>query len=161
IGGEALHTLFKAIIPGWQTLAGGAVGGHTPTEWLSFLLFWGINIYIIYRGVDLLRAGENWAAPHVLGIAANLLGLAVWRAQGLGSLLRDGGKFQTTGEFWPVFIPSLTAMIAFWSTLSLNMPDFTRFGRSQREQAVGQVVALPTTMTIFAAMGIMITSAAI
>ena len=63
------------------------------------------------------------------------------------------------GAFWQVFVPELTAMIGFWATLSLNMPDFTRFGRSQREQAVGQVVALPTTMTVFAAMGIMITSA--
>jgi NCS1 family nucleobase:cation symporter-1 len=161
IGGEALHTFFKAIIPGWQTLLGGPVGGHTPTEWLSFLLFWGLNIYIIYRGMDLLRAVENWAAPYVLVMTAILLGWAIWRAQGLGSLLRDDGKFQTLGEFWPVFIPSLTAMIGFWATLSLNMPDFTRFGRSQKEQSIGQVVALPTTMTIFAAMGVMITSAAI
>src|SRR6266540_458660 len=114
-----------------------------------------------HSGLDLLRAVENWAAPYVLVMTAILLGWAIWRAQGLGSLLRDDGKFQTLGEFWPVFIPSLTAMIGFWATLSLNMPDFTRFGRSQREQAVGQVVALPTTMTIFAAMGVMITSAAI
>ncbi|MGH9854892.1 MAG: NCS1 family nucleobase:cation symporter-1, partial [Blastocatellia bacterium] len=161
IGGEALHTLFKAIIPGWQAMLGPAVGGHTPTEWLSFLLFWGLNIYIIYRGMDLLRAVENWAAPYVLVMTAILLGWAIWRANGLGSLLRDEGKFQTLGEFWPVFVPSLTAMIGFWATLSLNMPDFTRFGRSQRQQAVGQVVALPTTMTVFAAMGVMITSAAI
>jgi NCS1 family nucleobase:cation symporter-1 len=161
IGGEALHTFLKAIIPGWQTLLGGAVGGHTPTEWLSFLLFWGLNIYIIYRGMDLLRVVENWAAPYVLVMTAILLGWAIWRANGLGNLLRDAGKFQTLGEFWPVFIPSLTAMIGFWATLSLNMPDFTRFGRSQREQTIGQVVALPTTMTIFAAMGVMITSAAI
>ncbi|MGZ5381951.1 MAG: cytosine permease, partial [Thermoanaerobaculia bacterium] len=69
------------------------------------------------------------------------------------------GKFRTFGEFFPVFIPSLTAMIGFWATLSLNMPDFTRFGRSQREQVVGQAVALPTTMFAFAAMGVLITSA--
>jgi len=137
------------------------VGGHTPTEWLSFLLFWGLNIYIIYRGMDLLRAVENWAAPYVLVMTAALLAWAIWRANGLGSLLRDAGKFQTLGEFWPIFVPSLTAMIGFWATLSLNMPDFTRFGRSQREQTIGQVVALPTTMTVFAAMGVMITSAAI
>src|SRR5207237_4062518 len=67
----------------------------------------------------------------------------------------------TVAEFWKSFIPSLTAMIGFWATLSLNMPDFTRFGHSQKEQAVGQVVALPTTMTVFAAMGVMITSAAV
>ena len=161
IGGEALHTFFKAIIPGWQTLLGGPVGGHTVTEWLSFLLFWGMNIWIIYRGMDLLRAVENWAAPYVLVMTAVLLGWAIWRADGLGTLFTNAGKFQTLGEFWPVFIPSLTAMIGFWATLSLNMPDFTRFGRSQREQTVGQVVALPTTMTVFAAMGVMITSAAI
>lgn len=161
IGGEALHTLFKALIPGWQTLLGASVGGHTPTEWISFLLFWGMNIWIIYRGMDLLRAVENWAAPYVLVMTALLLGWAIWRANGLGQLLTDSGKFHTLGEFWPVFIPSLTAMIGFWATLSLNMPDFTRFGRSQREQTIGQVVALPTTMTVFAAMGVMITSAAI
>jgi putative AlgH/UPF0301 family transcriptional regulator len=73
--------------------------------------------------------------------------------------LAQRGKFETWREFWPVFVPSLTAMIGFWATLSLNMPDFTRFGKSQREQAIGQVVALPTTMTIFAAMGVIITSA--
>jgi NCS1 family nucleobase:cation symporter-1 len=75
--------------------------------------------------------------------------------------LSQPGKFRTLGEFLPVFVPSLTAMIGYWATLSLNMPDFTRFGRSQREQIVGQVVALPTTMSVFAAMGVMITSATV
>ncbi|HEX7807411.1 MAG TPA: cytosine permease, partial [Thermoanaerobaculia bacterium] len=66
IGGEALHTFFASIIPGWHNLLGGPIGGHTPTLWLSFLLFWGMNIFIIYRGMDLLRHVENWAAPFVL-----------------------------------------------------------------------------------------------
>jgi NCS1 family nucleobase:cation symporter-1 len=161
IGGEALNTFFKAIIPGWPTLLGGPVGGHTPTEWLSFLLFWGLNIYIIYRGMDLLRKVENWAAPFVLIMTSLLLGWAIWRANGLGYLLNQQGKFHSLAEFWPTFILSLTGMIGFWATLSLNMPDFTRFGKSQRDQVVGQVVALPSTMTVFAAMGVMITSAAI
>jgi NCS1 family nucleobase:cation symporter-1 len=161
IGGEALHTFFSAIIPGWPNLLGGPVGGHTPTLWLSFLLFWGINIYIIYRGMDLLRKVENWAAPFVLVMTSLLLAWAIWKANGLGYLLTQQSKFHTFKEFWPIFIPSLTGMIGFWATLSLNMPDFTRFGHSQREQVVGQVVALPTTMTVFAAMGVMITSAAV
>jgi NCS1 family nucleobase:cation symporter-1 len=93
-------------------------------------------------------------------MTAILLIWAVKNANGLGYLLTDTGKFHSWAEFRPIFIPSLTAMIGFWATLSLNMPDFTRFGRSQREQAVGQMVALPTTMTVFAAMGIIITSAA-
>ncbi len=161
IGGEALHTLFAAIIPRWQTLLGGPFLDHMGTEWLSFLLFWSLNIYIIYRGMDLLRKVENWAAPYVLVMTALLLGWAIWKAHGLGYLLTQQSKFHSFWEFWPVFIPSLTGMIGFWATLSLNMPDFTRFGHSQREQAIGQVVALPTTMTVFAAMGVMITSAAV
>src|SRR3989440_11097962 len=161
IGGEALHTFFSAIIPGWPTLLGGPIGGHAPTEWLSFLVFWGLNIYIIYRGMDLLRKVENWAAPFVLVMTSLLLGWAIWKANGLGYLLTQQSKFHSFKEFWPIFVPSLTAMVGFWATLSLNMPDFTRFGRSQREQAIGQVVALPTTMTVFAAMGVMITSAAV
>jgi nucleobase:cation symporter-1, NCS1 family len=159
IGGEALNTFFANVIPGWTTLLGSGFGGHTTTEWLSFLLFWGLNIYIIYRGMDLLRHVENWAAPFVLVMTSALLGWAIWRAHGLGPLLAEPGKFTTAAGFFKVFVPSLTAMIGFWATLSLNMPDFTRFGRSQREQVVGQVVALPTTMFVFAAMGVMITSA--
>ncbi len=161
IGGEALNTLFTAIIPKWPVLLGGPVGSHPPTEWISFLLFWGLNIYIIYRGMDLLRKVENWAAPFVLIMTSLLLAWAIWRAHGLGYLLAQQSTFHTLGQFWPTFIISLTGMIGFWATLSLNMPDFTRFGHSQREQALGQVVALPTTMTVFAAMGVMITSAAV
>ena len=161
IGGQALQTFFAAFVPGWATLLGPAIGGHTPTEWLSFMIFWAMNIAIIYKGMDLLRIVENWAAPYVLVMTALLLAWILYQAGGVGFLLNEPGKFNTLSEFWPIFIPSLTAMIGFWATLSLNMPDFTRFGRSQREQAVGQVVALPTTMTVFAAMGIVITSAAL
>ncbi len=159
IGGEALNTFFAALIPNWNTLLGPGFGGHTTSEWLSFMLFWGLNIWIIYRGMNLLRQVENWAAPYVLVVTLGLLIWAVNAAHGFGPLLSQPGKFQTMGEFLPVFWPSLTAMIGFWATLSLNMPDFTRFGRSQREQVLGQTVALPTTMFAFAAMGVMITSA--
>ena len=159
IGGEALQTFFGALIPGWSGLLGPGFGGHTTTEWLSFIAFWGINIGIIYRGMNLLRLVENWAAPYVLAVTVILLAWAVKAAHGFGPLLSQPGKFHTFAEFFPVFVPSLTAMVGFWATLSLNMPDFTRFGRSQREQALGQTVALPTTMFAFAAMGVLITSA--
>ncbi|HEX7138749.1 MAG TPA: NCS1 family nucleobase:cation symporter-1 [Vicinamibacterales bacterium] len=159
IGGEALNTLFRTIVPGWSTLLGPGMAGHAGTEWLSFLIFWALNVSIIYRGMDLVREVENWAAPFVLVMTAILLWWAIRTASGLGPLLSQPGKYRTLAEFWPVFVPSLTAMIGFWATLSLNMPDFTRFGRSQREQMIGQVVALPTTMSLFAAMGVVITSA--
>ncbi|MEP7212023.1 MAG: NCS1 family nucleobase:cation symporter-1 [Acidobacteriota bacterium] len=161
IGGQAIHIFFGSVFPAWNDLLGGAVGGHTPTEWISFLLFWAMNIFVIYRGMDLLRMVENWAAPFVLVMTTVLLVWILYQAGGIGFLLHEHDKFETFGEFFKIFVPSLTAMIGFWATLSLNMPDFTRFGKSQREQMIGQTVALPTTMVIFAAMGILITSAAV
>jgi nucleobase:cation symporter-1, NCS1 family len=159
IGGEALQTFFASLFRGWPTLLGAVpLAGHLPTVWVSFLIFWGLNIVVIYRGMDLLRKVENWAAPYVLVMAAILLGWAIWRAHGLGPIV-EAKPARAPGAFVKIFVPSLTAMIGFWATLSLNMPDFTRFGRSQRAQMVGQVVALPTTMTLFAAMSVLITSA--
>ena len=161
IGGGALNTFFSAIFKGWHELLGAtAIAGHTPTEWLCFALFWGLNILIIYRGMDLLKKIQGFAAPFVMTMTALLVVWAVTQAHGLGNILHDTGKFHSLSEFLPVFIPSLTAMIGFWATLSLNVPDFTRFGRSQREQTLGQTVALPTAMTLFAGMSILITSAA-
>ncbi len=170
IGGQALHVLLRTVWPAWPTLLGGpldgvrlgrafTLAGTTGSQQVAFLIFWGLNILIVYKGMDLLRMVENLAAPYVLLMTAALVGWAIWRVHGLGPIMEQHGKFTTTAQFIKVFIPSLTAMIGFWATLSLNMPDFTRFGRSQREQAFGQVVALPTTMTVFAAMGVLITSA--
>lgn len=183
IGGQALQKFFRSLYAGWPEMLGHAaptcvwqappgglvptcpstfawaVSGHYPTEWVTFALFWILNILIVYRGMELVRKVENFSAPYVLVMTALLVVWAVMRANGLGAVMHSAGKFQTLSSFWPVFVPSVTAMIGFWSTLSLNMPDFTRFGRSQKEQAVGQAVALPTTMTVFALMGIVITSA--
>lgn len=157
IGGHALQTFFVSIYPDWGTI-GGTFNGFPATQWVSFLLFWGLNIFVIFRGMEVVRRLERFAAPFVLVMTAILVVWAVRAADGLGPIMSRGS---TLPEFWPVFVPALTATIGFWSTLSLNMPDFTRYGRSQREQSVGQVIALPSTMTVFAAMGIMITSATI
>ncbi len=161
IGGQALYEFFKQLAPGCTTLFGAPIAEHTPVEWLSFALFWGLNVLIIYKGMDLLKRVQGVAAPFVLIMTAALVCWAVSKAHGLGDLMRDQGKFHSLSTFLPVFFPSLTAMIGFWATLSLNMPDFTRFGRSQKEQTIGQAVALPVAMAIFSAMGVMITSAAI
>ncbi|GAC1587909.1 MAG: NCS1 family nucleobase:cation symporter-1 [Polyangiales bacterium] len=161
IGGSALQTFMRSLFSNWQTSLGATpIAGHLPTMWLSFLGFWGLNIFIVFRGMDLLRKVENWAAPYVLIMTAILVAWAVSRAHGLGPILAHQAV-RPNGTFLKIFVPSLTAMIGFWATLSLNMPDFTRFGRSQREQMIGQVIALPTTMTVFAAMGVLITSATV
>jgi nucleobase:cation symporter-1, NCS1 family len=164
IGGHALFRFFEALNPNFPTLLGSTpTFGYLPTEWTCFFAFWGLHIWIIYRGMELLRRFENWAAPYVLVMTLLLVVWAIRRAgsvgHGLGDILSAPGSFTTFRSFLVVFVPSVTAMVGFWATLSLNMPDFTRFGRSQKEQVVGQVVALPTTMTLFAAMGVIITSA--
>lgn len=161
IGGQAIYVFLKAIVPGWETLLGPPIGGYAITEWLSFFVFWSLNILVIYKGMDLLKKIEGFAAPFVLFMTGVLVVWAVNSAHGLGNLMKETGKFHSLAEFLPVFFPSLTAMIGFWATLSLNMPDFTRFGRSQKEQTIGQAIALPVAMTIFSAMGVMITSAAV
>jgi NCS1 family nucleobase:cation symporter-1 len=168
IGGSAIFILVGAILgpDSWWTTATGfslGFGGAQPwTMWLSFGIFWLLNLYIILRGMETLRIFESWSAPFLVGIA---LLLTIWmtiQAGGLGPILSQENRFGGwTGGFWALFFPSLMAMIAFWSTLSLNMPDFTRFGRSQRDQAVGQALGLPTTMTLFAVLAVITASATV
>ena len=160
IGGEAVKTFLIALWPGFGSLGGGAeLLGLTLPSALTFAMFWGLQIFIIFRGMNAVRVFENWAAPIVLLLAAALLIFVVNAAGGIGPMLDAPSKFETFGAFWKVFIPSLTGMIGFWATLSLNIPDFTRFGKSQREQMLGQALGLPTTMIAFSAMGVVVTSA--
>lgn len=158
IGGTAIYTLAGALFgSGWINTV--SIGGHPWTMWLSFSIFWLFNIYIILRGMNTLRVFENWAAPFVLLVTFFLLVWMVIEAKGFGPILSQGGKLGWGPGFWALFFPSLMGMIAFWSTLSLNIPDFTRFARNQRSQMIGQALGLPTTMTVFPLMAIIITSA--
>lgn len=160
IGGEAVKTFIETMWPGFATLGGAfSIAGLSLPSAITFSLFWALNIFIIYRGMNAVRIFENWAAPIVLVMAGALMAYVVWAAGGVGPMLSQPSQFATAGEFWVVFIPSLTAMIGFWATLSLNIPDFTRYGRGQREQMLGQTLGLPTTMVLFSAMGVVVTSA--
>jgi len=161
ISGEAVKTFVEALWPGFASIGGNAtIAGLSIASTLTFLTFWSLNLWIIYRGMNAVRVFENWAAPIVLVMALALAGWAVANAHGFGPMLEQPSKFASVREFWNVFVPSLTGMIGFWATLSLNIPDFTRFGRGQREQMLGQALGLPTTMIAFSAMGVVITSAA-
>jgi nucleobase:cation symporter-1, NCS1 family len=161
IGGEAIKTFLVALWPSFGQIGGtSAIAGLSISSAITFAIFWALNLWIIYRGMNAVRVFENWAAPIVLILAAGLVWWSVDRAGGLGPMLDAPTKLDTLEKFWPVFVPSLTAMIGFWATLSLNIPDFTRFGRGQKEQMLGQTLGLPTTMIAFSAMGIVVTSAA-
>ncbi|MFH8380546.1 NCS1 family nucleobase:cation symporter-1 [Kitasatospora sp. NPDC018058] len=157
IGGEGIFLLAgKLFGESWRTAP--EFGGYPWTQWLSFLLFWLIEMAIIARGMEALRRFENWAAPFVIvGALAMLVWMTV-KAGGLGPLLSQPSQLGWGKGFWKVFFPSLMGMIGFWSTLSLNIPDFTRFGGSQRAQIRGQALGLPTTMTLFALLSVLVTS---
>lgn len=161
IGGEAVKTFLIAAWPGFADYGGTitVAGLHVP-QLITFLIFWALNMAIILWGMNTVRIFENWAAPLVLVMALVLLVWIVQRAGGVGSMLQQPSRFASHAAFWKVFVPSLTGMIGFWATLSLNIPDFTRFGRGQKEQMVGQALGLPTTMIAFSAMAVVITSAA-
>ena len=154
IGGLALNTLIVAAWPGWSGLAGGI--------WISFLAFWLVQVWIIFNGLEAIKKLEGWSAPLLLAGGALLLGWGIRRGGGLGHVLDESVRLQTTHvPFWQLFPAALTANVGYWATLSLNIPDFTRYARSQRSQALGQALGLPATMTAFAFIGVAVTSATI
>jgi NCS1 family nucleobase:cation symporter-1 len=160
IGGEGVYVIVGKLA-GNSWINAGQLFGQPWTLWLSFAVFWVIQIGIIWRGMDTLRRFENWAAPFVLVVFVALLIWILGKAGGVGPLLSQHSGLGWGSAFWKVFPPSLMAMIAFWSTMSLNMPDFTRFARSQRNQRRGQILGLPTTMTFFSVLSVLITSGTI
>ncbi|MFJ9847858.1 NCS1 family nucleobase:cation symporter-1 [Streptomyces sp. NPDC101150] len=156
IGGQGIFVLLGKIFGGWAGT--GKIGGYPWTLWLCFVIFWALELAIIYRGMDTLRRFENWAAPFVLVGAVVLLIWIANKAGGFGPLLHEPSRVGWGAGFWKVFFPGLMGMIGFWSTLSLNIPDFTRFGKGQRAQVWGQALGLPTTMTAFALMSVLVTA---
>jgi len=154
IGGLALHTLFTAAWPGWTSVP-GAIG-------ITFMIFWAVQVWIIIHGLEGIKKLEGWSAPLLLGGGALLLGWGIIRGGGLGHILSESVRLQTTHvPFWQLFPAGLTANVGYWATLSLNIPDFTRYARSQRSQVLGQALGLPATMTAFAFIGVAVTSATI
>lgn len=162
-GGFAIYQLLNALTG--DVLAGADLPllGINAGEFGCFLLFWAVQVAVIYRGVESIRVLETLAAPFLIAIGLLLLGWAVVSAGGFGPMLEMKSAFDPggpkEGQFFSVFVPSLTAMVGFWATLSLNIPDFTRYAKSQRDQVLGQALGLPTTMTLFAFISVAVTAA--
>lgn len=161
IGGYSIYQGIKLWIPGIATLP-----PIFPASWgletgpaITFFLFWLINMLVVYFGIDSIRKLLLFKAIFLPAAAASLLFWALSAGHGLGPILSQPSKFSTTGEFLRFFFPALTGMVGFWATLSLNIPDFTRYAKSQRAQAMGQLIGLPPSMTAFAFVGVVVTSA--
>ncbi|MDX2418577.1 MAG: NCS1 family nucleobase:cation symporter-1 [Xanthomonadales bacterium] len=163
IGGAAIYTIVLIALP---VVADGPAMmpewvGVSLIQFACFMLFWAMNIWLIWKGINSIRILEHVAAPFLLLCGLALLAWAFQGASGFGPMLQTGSKFQSSAEFWDLFWPSLTAMVGFWATLTLNISDFTRYASSQRAQVVGQLAGLPSTMTLFAFIGVAVTSATI
>jgi NCS1 family nucleobase:cation symporter-1 len=162
IGGEAIYkicvTIFNlhpAPAQNWLGITGG--------QFLCFLFFWGVNMWVIFRGIETIRWLLNLKAPLLIALGLLLLWWA-WRAAGgFGPILSQPSAFDAgqpkAGQFWIYFFPALTGMVGFWATLSLNIPDFSRYAKSQRDQVIGQALGLPLTMALYAFIGVAVTSA--
>jgi NCS1 family nucleobase:cation symporter-1 len=153
LGGQAIAAMIAVLWPATQ--------GSPAVTWASFLGFWLLNMAVVWKGVESIRFLQSFSAPFMLAMSLALLGFMYRKAGGFGPMLAAPSKFQTTGSFLHFFFPSLTAMVGYWATLSLNIPDFTRYSRSQESQIVGQAFGLPVAMTLYSFIGIACTSASI
>src|ERR1700751_1506415 len=153
IGGEAISTLLATLLPGWKNFPYGAA--------VCFFIFWLINLAVVLKGIEYIRILQGISAPILLGVGLLLLGWAYHAAGGFGPMLSAPSRFTSFPEFLKFLIPALNGTVGFWATVSLNIPDFTRFARSQRQQIFGQALALPTTMTLYSLIGILVTSATV
>jgi NCS1 family nucleobase:cation symporter-1 len=153
IGGQAIYSMLQVV---WPAASGFAAG-----IWICFFAFWLLNMFVIWRGIEMIRVLEGISAPFMLAVGLLLLYWITNKAGGFGPVLSTPGKFKTTAEFMHFFIPSLTGMVGFWATVALNIPDFTRYAKSQRAQAIGQALGLPAAMTLYSFIGVAVTSASV
>lgn len=151
IGGQAIYSMLRILWPGAASLPGSI--------WMCFFLFWALNMFVIWRGIETIKFLEGIGAPFMLVVGLLLLFWITRKAGGFGPVLHTRSKFHTMPEFVRFFIPALTGMVGFWATVALNIPDFTRYAKSERAQMVGQALGLPTAMTLYSFIGVAVTSA--
>jgi len=151
IGGQAIAAMVVVLWPQAE---------HMPSViWICFLGFWALNMFVVWRGVESIRFLQSFSAPLMLVMSLMLLFWMLHKAGGFGPMLSAPSTFKTSASFWHFFFPSLTAMVGYWATLSLNIPDFTRYSKNQESQIVGQAFGLPVAMTLYSFIGIAVTSA--
>ena len=171
VGGMAIDVILGILWPGWSAIGGEwRFMGHGAPQYLAFVLFWALNLYFVWAGTEGIKWLETLSAPLLIAAGLALLWWAAGASGGWGAMLggadrlsADPGNTSGPGNNFAlgVFLPWVTAMVGYWATLSLNISDFTRYARSQRDQTVGQALGLLTTMPLFAFIGIAVTSATV
>jgi len=156
IGGQALFSALRLVVP---SAPAGAV-------WACFAAFWLLNMLVVWRGIETIKSLQVVSAPFMLLVGLALLFWMTDRAGGFSVVLASAGAFHAYGsptapDFWAIFVPSLTGIVGFWATVALNIPDFTRYARSQRAQIAGQAIGLPAAMTLYSFIGIAVTAATV
>ncbi len=150
-GGIAIHLLFSAFSDTWAALGGTG-------EVIGFFIFWIANISVVIRGSESIKHLETLAAPLLLIVAFGLMFWALPKIS-ISEVLSVPATRPEGAPLFGYFMAGLTAMVGFWATLSLNIPDFSRFAKSQRAQITGQIIGLPLTMLMFAGLGVVLTAA--
>jgi nucleobase:cation symporter-1, NCS1 family len=158
IGGAAIYNIVRAWSPGLPEIDNSSLFPQA-IPMICFFAFWLLNMFIVYLGVESIRKLLVFKAIFLPIAALALFFWAVNAANGLGAILDQPSKFGSSSQFWNYFFPALTGMVGFWATLSLNIPDFTRYATSQKAQIRGQAIGLPPSMTLFAFIGVAVTSA--
>lgn len=164
-GGQMIYTL-GGVLLGHPLGEGNIPGlGINAAQLVCFLIFWAVQFWYIFHGMDSIRKLETYTAPLKIVICFVLLGWVYNKAGSFGPILDQPSQFieggKKAGLFWSSFWPSLTAMVGFWATLALNIPDFTRFAKSQKDQIIGQTVGLPAPMGLLAMLAVIVTSATV
>jgi nucleobase:cation symporter-1, NCS1 family len=159
LGAGAIDVLVGMLWPDWKGMS-AAVFGVALHTWIAFFFFWGVQVYFIVAGLEGIKHLESWGSPLLLVAGVVLLGWCVSKVGGMAAVLEGSVALQKQkNNFWSIFPAFLTGAVGYWATLSTNIPDFTRYARSQRSQMLGQALGLPTTMTLFAFIGVAVTSA--
>jgi len=165
LGGSAIYVLLNILTH--NALHGAALPALDISlgQLACFLAFWALQLYFVVHGTDSIRWLESWSAPLKVVMCVVLVGWATTRAGGVGSMLAMPSQFVAggakAGQFWATFWPGLTAMVGFWATLALNIPDFTRFAKTQRDQVLGQSLGLPIPMALLSVVSVVVTSATV
>lgn len=160
IGGTAIYTLVLYLWPGAANVGTGFADiiGISLVPFVCFMAFWFMNLYFIWRGISSIKWLESFCTPFLILGGLALLYWAYSNVDDFGTIFQNTSQFQSSAEFYQYFFPALTGIIGFWATISLNIPDFTRYAKDQKSQIIGQVLGLPTTMTFFAFIGVAVTS---